>query len=331
MFGFLNPVLLLISTEAAKEKLRNSDVDNAVEKAKLFKKLKKLMATFTRIQLCLEVFYQVSAQIILWLLNRTKTSTTGGLESVFEADTKILGIYFNPEAALALSIALSLKTCITTHLGAISKEKIFFPMTSKIIVVIWAIFSTCRRLLAIVIFFVPSFGLLDLLYHWKAEQIPFKVRLKNADNYQISTFLKLHGLKEETLWLELDRWNQDDSDKSTPPEYSLYTGLSLGNTFILFLIMTVLQLLVLYFVKNKSSMNFRRKSERRFNKIVHILENLNISFPWQDWDEGECCSVEQFRKNHDDVKREMFRTFGVNSFFSIIMLVPLWYTGKIII
>ena len=113
----LNPIFLLNSSETEKQSMKNSEV-NFKEKSALSQKITKTLATFIRIELCLEVFYQVASQIILLLLNRTKTSTTGGLETIFEGDSEILGITFSSESALILSIVMSLKTCITTHLGA---------------------------------------------------------------------------------------------------------------------------------------------------------------------------------------------------------------------
>ena len=37
-----------------------------------------------------------------------------------------------------------------------------------------------RRLAAIICFFIPSLGLCDLLFHWKAEKINFYLRKLNA-------------------------------------------------------------------------------------------------------------------------------------------------------
>ena len=52
----------------------------------------------------------------------------------------------------------------------------YLPMSSSMIIYLWALFSTMSRVLSITTFFIPGFGLYDLLYHWKAEQIPFSIR-----------------------------------------------------------------------------------------------------------------------------------------------------------
>ena len=52
-----------------------------------------------------------------------------------------------------------MKTCVNLHLKAIKVHKGFFPMTSKLIVWTWGLFGTLRRVLSMVIYFVPFLGL----------------------------------------------------------------------------------------------------------------------------------------------------------------------------
>ena len=80
-------------------------------------------------------------------------------------------------------------------------------MLSKIIIFAWGIFAILRRILSIILMFIPSLGLFDLLHHWKYEQIPFKVRLEYAKNFPINPNDKiiLYGLNETVFWLELGK------------------------------------------------------------------------------------------------------------------------------
>ena len=66
----------------------------------------------------MEVFYQVSLQIILLLLTRTKTATTAGLQTFFKQES-FLGIEMSATVVLGLSILWSLKTCIFLHMKSI--------------------------------------------------------------------------------------------------------------------------------------------------------------------------------------------------------------------
>ena len=70
--------------------------------------------------------------------------------------------------------------------------------------------------------------------------------------------------------------------------------------------------------------------KNHFIKFIHILENMNIATPWQDWDHHKC-SVKQFRMKHRKVNIEMAFTMMVNILISMLMAFPLVYTGKHII
>ena len=78
--------------------------------------------------------------------------------------------------------------------------------------------------------------------------------------------------------------------------------------------------------KYAASEEFRELGSQ-FNKCLHILQNINFAFPWSDWDEG-VFSKEEFQRRYSNTENEMFLTCAVNSFFSIIMLIPIWFTGK---
>ena len=90
---------------------------------------------------------------------------------MFKQDS-MFGIPMKPETALTLSVIWSMKSCVNLHLKAIKVHKGFFPMRSKLIVWTWGLFGTLRRVLSMVIYFVPFLGLFNVLNHWKAEQIP---------------------------------------------------------------------------------------------------------------------------------------------------------------
>ena len=123
----------------------------------------------------LEVFYQLPFKIVLLLLATTATSTTGGLETMFKQDS-MYGIPMNPTTVLTISIALSMRSCVNLHQKTIQIHKGFFPLASEITVWTWGLLGALRRILAMVSFFIPFLGLLDVLQHWKAEQIPFRIR-----------------------------------------------------------------------------------------------------------------------------------------------------------
>ena len=176
--------------------------------------------------------------------------------------------------------------------------------------------------------FIPSLGLFSILYHSKAEQIPFYIW--NRYNRSQTDKIVLYGLKETVLWGELDRWdyltNSTHPDDGTPPHYSEYTGLSLQWTFILLFILSGAQLLSTLIVKILTSKNFSKK-EHFFTKLLHLLLSLNHSSPYEDWDQGKF-SVQEYRERHRQTNIEVAWCIFVNTFYSFCMLVPLLYTGS---
>ena len=116
----------------------------------------------------------MAGQIILLIYAKTGSRTTGGLETVFDQDT-FMGLQIDPVLVLGISIAITLKSCFTLHLRAIKTEKHYMPLYSSFFILLLGLFASFRRILAIVCWFIPSLGLFSTLYHYKAEQIPFKI------------------------------------------------------------------------------------------------------------------------------------------------------------
>ena len=110
-----------------------------------------------------------------------------------------------------------------------------------------------------------------------------------------------------------------------PPPYSFYTGLSLGHTFKAFLIIMALHFVAITVVKIITAK--KTKKESLFNFIVHIIENVNIPFPYKDWD-TENLTVAEFKQRLREVNIEMAWTYVVNFIFNMLMFCPFWWTGK---
>ena len=202
----LNPLLIVNEYDSKIEKMKQIlkdsagkedgvDVDAVIKLLEQQNILRRQYLEFLKVDLGLESIYQAAGQILLLLLaeeikHSDSTATTGGLEKIFENDL------------LRFSIFLSLKTCVSLYCKSVTLEKPFFPITSKILVHLLALFSVCKRIFVIVIFFVPSFGLFRLLTHLTMEQIPFSVR----QNRKISSDDILHIFgKPPVLWSEIDR------------------------------------------------------------------------------------------------------------------------------
>ena len=136
---------------------------------------------------------QVTISILLLLLNRTNTPTTGGLEAIFDEGNTWLG---DATTILALSVTWSIFSTIKTHTNLTILEKGFCPTTSKLVILAWATHATLRRILSLVAYFLPSLGLYSLLYHLKWEQVPHEIERSFTPGEKISLF----GLIETLLW-----------------------------------------------------------------------------------------------------------------------------------
>ena len=268
------------------------------------------------------MFYQVASQIILLLYATSATTTTGGLETVFKQST-FMGIDMDPIVVLGLSIAITFKTCISIHLKVIKTEKVFVPFTSKIFIVLWGFFASARRILSIVIFFVPSLGLLNVLYHIKAEQFPFTI-WKDYGKTQADE-IALYGLQRSVVWGDIDRWDYSQDPNGAAPHYSEYTGLSLKATFYMFYILLGVQFLTTLVAKLYTSRKFFAR-RNFFNKLIHLLMSLNVAVPFEDWDEGRF-TVAEYKERHKRTNMEMIFSMAINIIFSVVMLIPVWYTG----
>ena len=266
---------------------------------------------------------QVTIQILLLLLNRTDTPTTGGLETIFDE-----GKSYDAATVLVLSILWSLFSSIKTHTNLTILEKGFCPITSKLVVLAWATFATLRRVLSLVALFIPSLGLFSLLHHFKWDKIQFSTRLEYAKRFTVSPVdkIRLYGLNETIYWSDLDRWDYTDPEHPTPTTYSTYTLLSLQHTFIALLVLSFLQFIAISAVKIWNSKDFREELHKT-NKCIHVLENLNFASPFRDWDHGDY-TIQEFKERARSVRKEMIWTQALNFLATITMLVPLWFTGS---
>ena len=220
----------------------------------------------------------------------------------------------NADTLISFSIVWSIKTVINLHLKAASIEKTLLKTSSKIGLVLISLFCSCARLLSIVCFFTPFIGLFNLLNHYKAEQIPFAQSIRDDFNGNIT-------------WGEIDRWTFDDeTELGTPPGYNKYTLFTLAESVQLFAILIFLQILAVYMVKVMKAEKFREAD--KLEKLLHVMENLNIPYPVEDFDVQNGREREH-RERFNKVNTEVVLTMLFNMLIHLLMLAPLWYTGNI--
>ena len=274
----------------------------------------------------------MALQIVLLLLTQTETATVGGFEAYFERDS-LFGVKIKPSDLIILSVILSLKTLILMHVKSLRLEKGYFGLKATVISFLWGLVSSIKRIVGMVAFFVPSLGLLDILWHWHAEQYPFQVRLDLVARSNMTPSqdanIELYNMTEEVRWSHLDRWSYENPQDPGAPEYTLYTGLTAKWTLATFFLLLSFHLMAVFLVKMYTSVEFWMGKGTVFQKSVHILSNTNIPRAFRDWDYGNP-SLEEHRRRYKRTEKEMVCLILVNTVFSLILLVPLWYTGMII-
>ena len=145
----------------------------------------------------------------------------------------------------------------------------------------------------------------------------------------MSDQIHLFNLTEPVLWKDLDRWNYyGDINEPTPPPYSLYTGFSLKWTFVVFLVIMFFHFVSIFIVKTFTSNEFREDGS--YNKLMHVMQNVHCAFPYRDWDEdeGKSETKEAFKIRFHKTEKEMICSQLINIGMSMIMLIPIWFTGQ---
>ena len=123
------------------------------------------------------------------------------------------------------------------------------------------------------------------------------------------------------------RWNYEDPQNPTSPAYSLYTGLSAKMTLVAFICILLLHCLAIVVVKLITSAEFREEPGSWFQKVIHVITCSNIPVPFRDWDHGDF-SVEETQRRYARSRWEMISLLLTNTVFSLMLLGPLWYTGR---
>ena len=277
----------------------------------------------------LEVNYQTALQITLLLMTLTETATTSGLQTFFQQDS-FLGIPMRATTALILSTLWSLKTCVMLHLKTIKIQKGFFGVKASLAVFLWGLMGSLRRISSMIGFFIPGLGLFNILNHWLAELYPFGIR-KQFNLIHKRDQVHLYNLTKPLLWSEVDRWNYyEDIDEPTPPSYSQYTGFTLKWNFLVFMVIVFFNGVSITLVKYFTSEEYKQDTNT-FNKLIHVAHNINLAVPYRDWDDDnkKCSTKEEFKQRCRDTETEMIWSQLVNMFFSITMLIPIWFTGDL--
>ena len=193
-------------------------------------------------------------------------------------------------------------------------------LPAKILLAVRSLLVYSVRLSCIVAFFGPFLGLFNVLAHWKAEQMVLDFKVFNRSH--LYTSLKGSGsLPLEVVY----RANYSDPENPLPPSYTIYTQVTLGTSFALFLVLLIIQSLVNLLLETRLSQEF--KEAKLTTKMQHLLESVNRGDSFMDWDMG-LGTLSDYQRKWWNVMAETIVMIGVQLGTNLALLIPLWVTSK---
>ena len=272
------------------------------------------------------------------LLSPTYTDypTNSGFQSVFQKDLafqkEIHEALTNKEWSnktnfnltqwlLVLSIVWSMKTLGTTYVKKKAGKKLeLLALPAKGLLALRSLLIHSVRLTCVVAYFGPFLGLLNTLAHWKAEQMILDPKVLSQSN--ISTVF----VTDKSLPISLIHWaDYSDPGNPLPPSYTLYTKITLGASFVVFIFIITIQGIANFILKMRLSQDFREAQWT--SKAQHLLESVNCGDCFADWDDGHGSPTE-YKKRWWNVVTETIVMIGVQFVTNLTLLIPLWVTSK---
>ena len=291
-------------------------------------KTKSLLSEWTRInyhlaqniklELGMEAIFQLSGQLILYLNAVSKTKTSEGFDAIFKEDDFLL------ETLLIISFLWSLKSCVFAHIKGLSARRVYFPVVSKAIAIVYSLLACSMRVLSFVVFFTPAFGLFSVLQHLKSEQMPWHSDLK--ENFVEKDRIQF-GNSTPINWNDIDRWKTGDKGNLIPPDLTLYTIFTLKEYFFIFWIILTFQAAMVFSVIHK----WGKEDFGRLNyieKFIHVVENCLIPCNVMEWENITAGNSEAHRKKMKANQKEILLILIVNFIFNCILLSPLCILGN---
>ena len=163
----------LVVAKCVNEKLLESKLTSTQtqfeENANIIKCLEEEKCRHIRLQQGLETIYQLAIGTILLFLASSNTRTSQGLSALFESDSiNIFGFFMSPMIVIAVNMVLNFLSFTIANINGIRSES-YFPIMSKMMLAVSVLCSCAARIMSITLYFAPSLGLFDLLFHYKGK------------------------------------------------------------------------------------------------------------------------------------------------------------------
>ena len=142
------------------------------------------------------------------------------------------------------SVVWSFKTCALTLVKIKNETKCFLPLSAKLILFKKYLLVFLMRVVCIVFYFAPFIGLLDIMSHYHAEKIPLDYEIfKSLNETDDQSFHYWNDIEQKFQSVPISQLYRSEYLHSNrtklfypdPPSTNLYTLISLGNAFAIFL------------------------------------------------------------------------------------------------
>ena len=290
---------------------------------------------YNKFELGSETILQTAIALTMALLVLSETRTSQGLLTVFKEDgvkVEFLGISWNDSAFfIAFSILLSIFTYTIAQYQAIRSSHKYFPFISKLLIIMYCLTSLMARIISTITYFAPSLGLFNLLRHFQAEQVPFKVfngnyEIVDNDGYLINSSQQLKWNEVDTRVHEYGNYLNSDTQTKIPLEK--YMTFTLKQYFWSFIGLYLAQILMIFVAKWLFSIEFMKLNA--LEKLMHCIENSHLAFPVEEWDKKHGTS-QTHRRRMVDVKFETLFVILINGVFHLFSIIPSLILSKILI
>ena len=289
-----------------------------------------------KLELGLETVYQLVITLILLLLSYTDTPVEKGLKTIFNKGLGALPLFL-----LTAKNILSAKSFTTSHCKALNVCREHFPLTSRLAATMFSLCGLITRVVAMIMYFTVPLGLFSLLKHWQAEQVPWSWYTLD---YVAPEGLMFMGDNDGFVWNEVDRWMTngtlflkftddwgDVTIRPNPdyfiaaPDITLYIGLTWQPYLYIFIAHVMIHSIVIFIAKYMLSHAFKYDFNL-LDKFIHSLENTNLPFNCQEWDDGKGDAEEHRRRMRLNWKEGLV-TIIINAIFNFSLLGPFYYLG----
>ena len=317
------------------------------------------LLTYKKNELSLELIPQLSINLTMLLLSITKYPVQSGLQSIFQDKKETSNPSFwivqlglqefaktideSENATIGFfifSVIWSLKSCAKTSVMIKAEAKSFLPLPAKMLLYLRYIVLYPIRIGVYVAFFSASIGLLGVLNHYHAEISKFldpdiwcndntTTGGQQLFHYWDSTTDQFQSVKVADIFQSTYSCSEGKSPQflEVPPT-TLYTVISFGQAYGLFLGFYVIYGLILTWIKNCMNNDF--KMSPKGEKIQHILMTLHCPEAFGDWDSDHDLDVAGHLKKWKSILKESLVMILMQCLSNLILLVPLFVTGKLV-